>query len=623
MNKSNVILKNQQALSTFRKNQTEKKNMELSTGDYSYKLWHDRIAQTLDWRANRYWNGDKNWDNAYEIYRGKHWQDQNTENPTSDTPRNRITVNVTASTIQNIGPFLMNSHAEFSVKPRKPESATSATLQQAVLNYEWQVRNCQDQARMALDDALIIGHGICKHGFILELDEAVKKMDGEIVYADYISEESPYVKRICPKNFLFDPTASEQNLATASWCAEIFYVPVRDILANASYDKKVIADIKAGKYSIKSKVTLDTDSYGTTASDTREGTDREKLGVLYEIWDKKFKKYYVFACGVIPPLVEKDWPYDYLRGFPYEMVEFIHINDEPYGVGIPYSIQDQQHELNRKRTQMFNHSRVYNRKYQVVSSELEDTDLNDLIYGTDGTIVKVKTMGAIQPIQDAPLSGDVYQLEAIIKEDVRQLTGADALIQGGQLPSRTTAGEVNARGNLFRAKLDDRVGNVDSFLVRLGTAVLAHIKNGYVTNRVVRIVGKQGETWETVTPKDIQDEVDVTMESVSAPKTDPILDRQQALQILQISQSMLPLIQAGVLKIDMNELFKWVLEKFDIKDAGRFFPHALDVNYPLGVQQQTNLQIQQPQPNVESIASTDIGKQAGLAPILNQSGLQL
>lgn len=615
--KTNAVLK--QNYSKY-KSDKAKEEREKKTGDFTYSLWHKRIEDTLMWRQ-QYWNGDKNWDNAYRMYRGKHYRDQDNDDPTSDDPRDLITVNITGSTIQNIGPFLMNGEAEFVLKPRKPSSTVSAMIQQSVLNYEWKQRAMQSQVRKAVDDCMIIGHGIIRTGFTLEIDEAVKAIDGDIVYSDYIKEESPYARRVSPKHFLFDPTASEKNLETARWCAEIFFVPVPDILANASYNQSVINDIKSGKYTIQTKISLNE----TKLNDETCEDESRNLGILYEIWDKKYRKYYVFAKGVQEPLVEKDWPYPYLKGFPYKMVSFIPIPDEPYAVGIPYMIQDQQYELNRKRSSLFIHTRIFNRKYEVLKGAVDDEGLDALTQGEDGTIVEVNAPGAIRSIQDASLPSDVYQQEAIIKEDVRQLTGADALIQGGNLPSRTTAGEVNARSNIFRAKLDDRIGAIDTFVEEIGSQILAHIKANYLTDKIIKIVGQQGEYWVKYTTEDIQDDVDITMDSIAAPKTDPLLERQQALQILQIVQGLFPLIQAGQIKINLNELFKWVLEKFDIKDIGRFFPDGLLPNPPLQeISSQSSQSNELQQPNSTEIMSVqDLQKQAGLAPLMNSSGLQL
>ena len=90
-------------------------------------------------------------------------------------------------------------------------------------------------------------------------------------------------------------------------------------------------------------------------------------------------------------------------------------------------------------------------------------------------------------------------------------------------------------------------------------------------------------------------------------------------------QGLFPLIQAGQIKINLNELFKWVLEKFDIKDIGRFFPDGLLPNPPLQeISSQSSQSNELQQPNSTEIMSVqDLQKQAGLAPLMNSSGLQL
>lgn len=626
MKKSIVIPKTQQAFSSYLKSQKQKE-VETRTGEYTYQVWLNRITQTLNWRQE-HWNGDKNWKRAYNLYRGKHWKDQDITDPSSDEVRDRITVNETGSSILNLVPFLMSSNAQFVCTPEKPTAIASSILQQHVLNYEWRRREIQPQMKKVVYDAVTIGHGIAKTGFVLELDEAIKKADGDIVYEDYIKLEAPYAKRISPYNFLVDPNASEYNLETARWCAELFYKNIDDALANSSYLKSTIDKIKNKEYSILKKESIqidDNSEQGYAMDSSSEKKPDSNMGVFVEIWDKKHRKYYVFALGVPYPLIEKDWPYPYLKGFPYEMLTFIPINDEIYGVGIPYFIEDQQLELNRVRTSLFQHRRRFNRKYAAVENAVDESELEKLIEGADGTVIITRVPGAIEPIPDAAVSSDLQLVEAIIKEDIRRLTGADALLQGGALPSRTTAGEVNARGSIFRMKLDDRVEQVDRFLLHVGTQILQHIQSNYQTPHVVKITGEQGEQWVSYTPEDIQEQVEVSMESVSAPKIDPILDRQQALQVLQMAMQSLQLIQAGVLQLDMNELFKWVFEKLGIKDASRFF--AASATPVVSEQTSSNLNNVVPFPQQESVPSpetvTDLQRQGGMAEIMNQSGLQL
>lgn len=596
---------------------------EMATGEDTDLVWHQRIANTLAWREN-HWNGTKNWNRAFELYEGKHWEDTDdfdVEIVKSDNRRDRITVNITNSSVQNMVPFLMASGAKFACKPRKPSSGVSATLQEAVLNYEWEQREMQEQCEEAVLDAVICGHGWVRTGFTLELDAAIRKAEGDINYADYIRKEAPYSRRVSPYNVIFDPVAPDNTIRTARWMAEIHYVPIRDILANSNYLKSTLQAIDDGDYELTTKEAFLPDHNYDEPNDLPE----DELGVIVEIWDKKWKKYRVYAMGVIEPLVEKPWPYPYLDGFPYEMFQFVKVPNCPFPMGLALAIEDQQLELNTVRTRMFQHGRRFNRKYQALD-KVEPEEVDKLADGEDGCVILVPQIGAIAPIQDAVLSTDHQVIEAIIKDDIRSLTSQDALISGGNLPSRTTAGEVNARGSLFRMKLDGRANSIDRSVNKVGVQTLQHIKSNYLTDKIVKIVGNQGEYWVEYSVEDIQDDVDVSMESISAPKIDPILDRQQALQVFQIIMSQLPILMQLKVPIDIVELFKWLFRKIGDKDIARFFNPLLTPDAPLEeqpVQGVSNNLKQLPPANTEVSSVEDLQRQGGLAPLLNASGLQL
>lgn len=611
------------------------KEREKPTGSEAYLSWLAKVNATLRWRK-AYWNGDGNWKRAYKLYGGKHWKFQDEDQPSADESRDLITVNITMSTINNLVPFLINNNPFYALKPRKPSDDVSARLQQEILNYEFQLQQMIVPIKEAVLDAAIIGHGIIKSGFTFDVDQAVTQQAGEIVYEDYIRAETPYLTRVDPFCFIFDPAASQRNLETARWCGEIFYRYYEDVLENESYDSSVRNKIKSGEYSVK-MMTEEVD-YGVTPEDSFigspefEGEYRPKIVKLFEIWDKKYKKYFVFADGVEEPLIEKDWPYDYLQGFPYRRLDFIRIPNSHYPVGIPYSIEDQQLELDRKRTEMFQHGRRFNRKYEILN-KLSEKSKKALQDGEDGTLVEVEIMGSVNPIEDAPIPQDVWQIEAIIKQDILELSGLDSLIRGGSLPSRTTGTEVNTRTTLFRMKIDDLVERTDRFVLNVGKDILAHIKANMMKSRVVRVLGLQGEFWVNVLPQDIKEEVDVQMESVAAPKRSIDMEIQQGLQLLQLSMQVIPLMQqlGQPLNINLPEMFAWVVEKFGYKDVGRFFQRALVPTPPLQEMGSNSLNGGQNGnsivPNVQGtsrqpMSTADLQNQSGLGSIMNASGLQ-
>jgi hypothetical protein len=619
---ANIVPYNKQT--TLRSaNSPNKNSYEFDYGDSDSVCvrWLKKIEQTLRWRRS---NFDKDWKRAYEMYNGVHWRDIVETDPSSDQARDRITVNVTMSNVLSIVPFLISNKPKFICKPRRPEKDKVAQLQSEILNYEYEQRKMHKQVKAAAYDCVEIGHGIVKVGYALEIDKSKLKSDKSIQYESYIKENAPFVKRICPFYFLIDPCASENSLETAEWCAEIFFKSKRDLCANTKYNQTVINKIKSGIYNPGTKSTVfdslsdanvatANDSYGT---DDKLSYDDDDNIVLYELWSKRDRKYYILASGVHEPLLEKDWPFDYIDNFPYIKVDYIPIQDCLYGVGLPYTIEDQQFELNRVRTSAFEHRRRFNRKYTAIDTAISEAEANKLVNGPDGTVIFVKQQNAIVPIQEANLTQDHYAVEAMIKDDIRNLTGNDSLIQGGNLPSRTTSGEVQTRTNLFRLKLDDRAESINNFILEIGTQVLQHIKNNYNTDRLIALVGLKGINWERLSAEDIKEEMDVSMESVAAPKVDPMIDRQQRVAIWQQSIQALPLVQAGLLKIDFNQLFAWVMESFDYKDIGRFFDFDLVVQPPLqqvdGQSQQQETQLSSPNSEDQSQIGNPMSQLGGL-----------
>jgi hypothetical protein len=60
------------------------------------------------------------------------------------------------------------------------------------------------------------------------------------------------------------------------------------------------------------------------------------------------------------------------------------------------------------------------------------------------------------------------------------------------------------------------------------------------------------------------------MDTISAPKTDEMADRQQRIQIFQLIMQNLPVIQQSKIPINIAELFRWLLDSFGEKDISRF-----------------------------------------------------
>lgn len=594
----------------------------------SYEDWHKRIEDSLQTR-NTHWNGDKAWRRFIALYRGDHWRTSKYNSsylePDSESPRDRITVNVTGSTVLLAKSFLVSKkNPKFIIKPRRVLEAievaqlgVNSILQQESLNYEWQERNMDFQIREAVLDAVVIGHGITKTGFIRRKATAKSEnKDGSIEYREYIADESPYLERVNPFRFLFDTEHENyRQLDSGSWCAEIIFRTRQDVLADDRFNQKILKGIKSG-VELPETVSLkpsDINNYRGGGGDK----DFYNRDILYEVWDKKYRMFYIFIKGIEKPLYEEPWPYEYLDGFPYNKLDFIPVPNEHYGIGIPYFIEDQQLELNRVRTTMFDHRRRFNRKYLAIQGAIEPEEVNKIITGETGAFAWVNQQNAVMPMQEGTIPKDSFNVEGVIKSDINELSGVDKLARGGDLPSRTSAAEIQARQQYTNLKLDDRSLDVDNFYINNGRKVLQHIKANYSQERVIQIAGIKGVQWVKFSPEDIKGEFDIEMDSVAAPQVDEVADRQQRIQIFQLLMQNMQMIMQAQIPINWTEMFKWLLESFGEKDISRFF--GAPPVQPGAEQQQPNTALNlmeqgsQSPPNVMNASDMRAGMQGMMA----------
>jgi hypothetical protein len=518
---------------------------------------------------------------------GNHWsQDMKNLDPTSDNPRDRITVNITSSTIQDFLPFLIRKHPEFYLEPTKEdlEAELSANLTSTLMNYYWLEQRMQKQLRRAVMDGLVIGHGIVKTGYNLDVDESYNiPRDGNIIISDYVRADEPMMWRVNPFKFLFDPHASDRDLETSRWAAEIFFMPRQDVMSNKLYQRSTISAIHKGRHDLTTVTAFLADGSRDGAGlgggmeeswDYKRLTNEEgsahDLVVLVELWDKKFSKYYVYPWGVAAPLVEESWKFPYLDGFPYAKFDFIALNDEPYGIGIPTMIEDQQHELNRIRTAEYNHRRKHAlRKIAVSEGALDAGELYKLTNNKDEVIVVNGLASEVLSwLQSPALPADNYRVDATIKQDILAMTGQDQLIGGGPLPSRTTAREVEAREKIIGLKAEERIQRVDDFVFEIASQVLKHIQANVTTEKVIRIVGEDGKNlWRTLAPEDIKRDYDLTVITTSKPKSDPVSEQATRMQVFQIVLQQLPFLMQSGYQVNIPEMLTWLLESFNMSRA--------------------------------------------------------
>ena len=548
-------------------------NHETASPQATGEAWSKRLDHVRKLRrSKRTFNNAKDWERAQRLFRGKHYNNPDGgDGVAADNPRERITVNLTRSHVEDFVAFLVNRAPLFMGKARSVEAVPRVRRKLALLNYFWTEQEMQKQFRRSVRDGCIYGRGVIKTGYTLEVDRAVDpSADGTINYDEFIREDHPYIRRVNPNRFFIDPRARDQDLATARWCAEDFFISRGDLLANATYDADIRAKVGTGtlkprtmrEYLVNAEAAEAMEAAGLTEDD---GESSDDLILCTEVWDKKFQQQYVFlgGCEDAGPLFQADWPYDYLDGFPYEVYVFGEEPDEESGHGIPLLVEDQQLELDRVRTHEFQHRRRFaNRKYAVSNEAMDAVEIKKFENGPDGAIVKEKRPGALRLIEQGNMPPDNSYVESRIRDDFGKILGADQLLQGGMLASRTTAAEVRARESIIGLKVESRIQGVDDFLNAIARQVAQHVEAHFTKQRLVRVVVGQNDAYEPVTPEDVKAEADLEMQSTTKPREDAQMERQQALMVMQTVFSALPLLQGVGSRISPEAVFLWAMGKF-------------------------------------------------------------
>jgi hypothetical protein len=547
----------------------------LETGDpyQDGELWLSRITMTYRLRRERK-NGSTDWARYYRWYRGHQWADRgDLGQAESDNPRETATSNKLGSIVNATVPFMVNREIKFLLKARRPGDRPSAKIQESLLNYEWIERKMQRQIKMCAKDEAIIGHCVAKIGYTVEVDEARRKKDGIINYKDYIRRDAPFLERVNPLLFIADLAAPDHTLHTSRWCSQIFFETFSDVMSNKNYDKSVLADISVGELApaVYSGFHGIGEKDPTSVKTLRMALPEDKLVCMFEIWDKKFRQRMIYADGIPIPLLVEPWPYDYLDNFPFIMSNYIDVPNDFYGVGIMAGNEDQQIQLNIIRTAQFNHINANTPRYAAA----EGTHPDEVTKFTDGAPNTV-VVGEFKPIQMASLIADFQIAEAAINRDIIDGTGADDLVQGQKIGDRTTAGEIGTRARLTGLKYDMIVGNFEEFVEDGAKQVLQHLKANRTLPDVIEIVGPEGAEWREYTPEEIQAEVDVSVETFSAPKDDPKVELQQAIQVMELCVRALPVLQESGAPETINfpNLLAFVLDRFDEPDIDQFFRPA-------------------------------------------------
>ena len=317
------------------------------------------------------------------------------------------------------------------------------------------------------------------------------------------------ISRVHPDDFVWDEDASTLE-DTWKWLAQCIRMPLSEAKKDSRFNKSALKKLEGKGESKDDEAKAreerkkgDIKGWAEGDSDKKKNPKEEEIVALWEIYHLKEEKWSVIAENGEAPLVEKEDLPPGIEDHPYAILRYTMRDDSPYPHPPISSGIDPQKEYNLARSRLVTHRKRFNRKYEAITTQMEDADveLPKLESGTDGTIIKVLALDTVKPITDAPLDQMGYLEIGYLNNDLIEQLG------GTTDESKGIAGAESAtQASILDKRLEMREGDAMSMVVDFTRDVARkldmQVQANITRDEAVRVTGPQGEFWELVREKD-------------------------------------------------------------------------------------------------------------------------
>jgi hypothetical protein len=498
------------------------------------KLWKERIRVSKEFQKKK--GATEDWKRYVDLFNNKQWAE-------TFKAEDRVTVNMIYALVSTAKPMLYFKNPRILVIPKKEEYRPGAEIAERALNYEWIEHRLKEKIKLSILDGLLISHGWIK----------------QVYYDDKI-----HALRVSPFDMFVDPMAGSDWRASRYLIHRTFK-SLEDVKANPNYE-----NTKNLKTSSKMTEVI----FGQYAD--KEGlSDDTKRVELWEIHDREKGKIRVMATDHDKWLRNEKHPYE-CEDFIFEMLRLIEVPDHFYPMSSIAPVESPCKELNKTRTQLINHRKRHKRillfdKQVLTPDNLEDIEKSEALslIGVDG---REAVQGSIQPVPDPPLGADIYQIEQVIKGDIREIYGQSEYQRSAQAPGVETATEAMMIERGTRLRPDEMLDIIQDFCVDIAKKRLQMMKQFYTSEHMYRFADEMGQVqWGSFTKEDIQGEYDVDIEIASTMPWSEETRRKfnmDALNLLSNPGLQVQLQREGF-EIKVSELVKGVLKDLRLPDTSR------------------------------------------------------
>lgn len=436
-------------------------------------LWVDRIKGAD--RRYEDWSTRFECDRLDRYYEGFHWKGR------SDAEARLLyTINLIFPTLEMQVPSLMFYRPQVKVEPRAGHvsSANSQapgrselledTLQTFVDNPDFDFKI---ETLLALRDGWF-RFSITEVGYTADYidnpnaGKPVLYEDGSAMMKDGTDEpltenqrtlqtESLFVKHIDPKTFRVS-VSNKNVLKKNDWSGYYEWCYVEDLKENKNYKN-------TDKLKASGRPTGD----AAPKADDLDSQDHAGMVKVWKIWDHRRRVRHVIPDGH-DFFLQTDQPFSFL---PFSVLKFYERSNSFYPLPPMFNWLSPQDEINESREQQRNHRRRFETKYTTPKGKIDDTELEKLTKGGDGTVViQNGDSGGVSPLIPVP-TGELsqsWQYLAASNVDFQRISGVPDEYHGvSNADTATQANIINVRAQIRESQARVQVAEWLSNICRL------------------------------------------------------------------------------------------------------------------------------------------------------------
>jgi len=330
-----------------------------------------------------------------------------------------------------------------------------------------------------------------REGNIIRDEEGIPMQEEE--YS--VDKETFFIDSVDPDCFIVDRYCRNNLDKTGSWCAQKIFMSLEDAKAEPLFRKGVVDNL----------------------SDLRRN---EILTLIRGAEDV------VRGPDPMPPGIDKH---------PFTVIKFYEMKNSFYPIPVMYNWIGPQSEYNLTRNQIATHRKRFNRKYGYIDGLIEPDELEKLIAGGDGTLVKFNQAGAVEPIRDAPLDQAVYFETKALKEDFMESSGVGEIQRNVASAESATEAEIVER-RARESEVDEHEAMM-GFMGDVAKDLHNSIEANITQEGAIETIGPAGVQWVSFGPENFQaiaGEVVFTAEVQADSKMTLQVERAQMLQLIDI-----------------------------------------------------------------------------------------